>query len=403
MKNISDVQNSGFCCGCGGCSNIFKDITMEYDKQGNLRPSTTRGFYGLNSNIYEKICPAINTYELNKNSEGNNHEIWGEYYDLVMGYSTNKKIRHESSSGGGITGILAYLMETNKVDAVIHIGVSKTNPIKNELKISRNLNEIISNAGSRYSPSAPLEKIEEILLEEEKFAFVGKPCDIVALRNYTNLNEVAKRKIKYMISFFCAGTPSIKGTEQILQMHSVDKKNVKSFRYRGEGWPGDTKIVTNEGKEFKMSYDDSWGKILNRYLPKRCKLCPDGIGEAADIVCGDAWFGDENGYPVFEEKEGRSLIISRTLIGKSILKDSIKNGYINISEGLKIEQLKQIQPYQFSRKASLKYRLLAMKLCFKDTPDYDKSILNRAGVHISSKEKLKSFLGTFRRVIQGKL
>lgn len=404
MENIKDVQKSDFCSGCGCCSNIYKNIHMEYNKDGNLRPNLKKYFESNELNkIYKQVCPGINTFEVYRKSETDINELWGNFNSLVTGYSCNEKIRYEASSGGAITGILSYLLENNIVDGVIHIGVSESDPIKNELKISQNINDLIANSGSRYAPSAPLEKIEELLIKGNKFAFVGKPCDVVALKNYMKFNDGVKDKIKYTLSFFCAGVPSIKGTEKILQIHSVNKKNVKSFRYRGEGWPGYTKIVTNEGKEFKMRYDDSWGKILNRHLPKRCKLCPDGIGEAADIVCGDAWFGDENGYPMFEEKEGRSLIISRTLTGKSILKDAMENRYINISEDLKIEQLKQIQPYQFSRKASLKYRLLAMKLCFKDTPDYDKPILNRASLHIDRKEKLKSFIGTFRRAIKGKL
>lgn len=51
-----------------------------------------------------------------------------------------------------------------------------------------------------------------------------------------------------------------------------------------------------------MSYNESWGNILGKYLQKRCKICPDGIGEFADIVCADAWHGDKSGYPNFEEK-----------------------------------------------------------------------------------------------------
>lgn len=405
MNSIKEVQNSDLCCGCGCCTNIYPELVMKYNKDGNLRPICNNKSIELlkESDIYSRSCPAINTYELDQLECKNTHEIWGSYYDLVTGYSTNEVIRYSGSSGGSITAILTYLIENKVIDGVIHVGVSDTDPLKNEIKISRTSKELIINAGSRYSPSAPLEKILEKLETGESFAFVGKPCDVLGLRNYSKVNPVIKSKIKYMIAFFCAGVPSIEGTYKILNIHGVDKDNVESFRYRGEGWPGYTRIVTKSNNEYRMTYDDSWGKVLNRHLPKRCKLCPDGIGEAADLVCGDAWFGDENGYPVFEEQEGRSLIISRTCNGQELLNKIVNANYLDISDNIKIEQLKLIQPFQFSRKATLKYRLLAMKLCRKDISNYDIKNLNMASKNVSPKEKLKTFLGTLKRVLNNRL
>jgi coenzyme F420 hydrogenase subunit beta len=37
-----------------------------------------------------------------------------------------------------------------------------------------------------------------------------------------------------------------------------------------------------------MSYADSWGGILSRHVQFRCKICPDGTGGFADVVCADA-------------------------------------------------------------------------------------------------------------------
>jgi len=404
MNTIREVQDSDLCCGCGCCTNIYPELVMKYNHDGNLRPCSDKSIESFkDSDIYIKSCPAINTYELNKSEAKNKHEVWGSYYNLTTGFSRNEEIRYRGSSGGGITTILTYLIENKIVDGVIHIGVSDSNPLKNEIKISRTIQDVVSNSGSRYSPSSPIENILEKLETGEKFAFVGKPCDVLGLRNYSKINPVVKDKVKYMIAFFCAGVPSIEGTYKILSMNGVDKENVENFRYRGEGWPGYTKILTKYGEEYKMTYDDSWGKVLNRHLQKRCKLCPDGIGEASDIVCGDAWFGDENGYPIFEEQEGRSLIISRTIEGEKLLNDVVNAKYLEISDSLKVEQLKLIQPFQFSRKATLKYRLLAMKLCRKDISNYDSKNLTRASKNVSYKVKLKAFFGTFSRVMNNRL
>ena len=88
-----------------------------------------------------------------------------------------------------------------------------------------------------------------------------------------------------------------------------------SFRYRGDGWPGFATVRLKDGREARMSYAESWGGILTNYVQFRCRISPDGTGGFADIACGDAWYADAKGYPLFEEAEGRSLIVSRTRQG----------------------------------------------------------------------------------------
>ena len=74
-------------------------------------------------------------------------------------------------------------------------------------------------------------------------------------------------------------------------------------------------IEFKDGRVFDLTYDAAW---YSRNVPWkydmqfRCKICPDGVGGAADVVCADAWECDEAGYPLFDERDGSSLILSRT-------------------------------------------------------------------------------------------
>jgi len=72
-----------------------------------------------------------------------------------------------------------------------------------------------------------------------------------------------------------------------------------------------------------MWYHDSWGKILSKEVQFRCKISPDAVGSAANILCADAWYGDEKGYPSFAEQAGRSLVMSQTARGDAFLRDAI--------------------------------------------------------------------------------
>src|SRR3712207_7050821 len=69
----------------------------------------------------------------------------------------------------------------------------------------------------------------------------------------------------------------------------------------------------------------------------RCKICPDGTGEFADIVCADAWYG-KDGYPDFAEREGRSLrseehtseLQSRQYLVCRLLLEKTKNIFLHV-------------------------------------------------------------------------
>ena len=140
---------------------------------------------------------------------------------------------------------------------------------------------------------------------------IGKPCDIRVLREYIKENNL-ENTILYLLTFFCAGTPSIDANKKLLNFLNVNKNRIKNLTYRGNGWPGKTTIVQDDGKMYSTEYENSWGNYLGRDLQEICRFCWEGVGEAADISCGDGWYL-ENNRPTFTENLGRNVILARTL------------------------------------------------------------------------------------------
>ncbi|NLE04424.1 MAG: hypothetical protein GX638_06440 [Crenarchaeota archaeon] len=126
------------------------------------------------------------------------------------------------------------------------------------------------------------------------------------------------------IGIFCAGTPSTKGTIDLLKKHDVDLNRISQLRYRGLGWPGKLSAVSgDDNKEaVSMPYMTAWN-FVNAYWPFRCYLCPDGTSELADISCGDPWYRKEK-----IDKEGFSLVVVRTKRGKEIIDAAISSGAV---------------------------------------------------------------------------
>jgi coenzyme F420 hydrogenase subunit beta len=397
MKSVKDVDQANLCIGCGICEGIAPEnaIKIELGCDGFYHPHVKNQDQEPWDKI-KKICPGVivnQETKLNTKQE----KLWGPIAASWVGYSTDEVIRWQASSGGGITGLLQFLLEKSLVTGVIHIGKSLSNPLTNDVYLSRNREDILRNSGSRYAPVSPLISIVKILNDKkEKLAFVGKPCDVAALRAYLKLYPQFEEQIVVLITFMCAGTPSMKGTEALIKAMQVDKENVKEFWYRGRGWPGKATAVDLNLKEFSLTYNESWGSILNKHLHFRCKICPDGMGTMGDITFGDAWV-EENGYPSFEEQEGKSLIIARNNKGKNLIEQAVNQGYLEV-DSYSIDNLEQIQPYQAQRKKLIASRILALRLTGLFYPQFSGFYLRENSLLVSVRENINETLGTLERL-----
>ena len=89
----------------------------------------------------------------------------------------------------------------------------------------------------------------------------------------------------------------------------------------------------------------------------RCKICPDAIGESADIAALDTWSG---GSPE-GENEGFNGVIVRTQRGIDLIKNAMKAGYLEKGDDLSIDDLNEFQPHQVNKKTAVYARHLGMK------------------------------------------
>lgn len=195
--------------------------------------------------------------------------------------------------------------------------------------------EYISTAYSRkfaglYETLDPLSSISELDVNK-KYAFIGKPCDVTVLKNFQKLNPIIAEMIPITMSFFCAGLPSIDAQKKLLEEMGCNSR-VVSLRYRGNGWPGYATANLENGKQCKIDYNTSWGKILGRDIMKMCRFCLDGIGEMTDIACCDAWYLTEDNKPNFTEADGRNGIICRSNQGVEIVQEASALGKLVVTE-----------------------------------------------------------------------
>lgn len=393
---LAEIVDNGLCLGCGACVSALgrTDVVMALNEAGYLRPSTGAE---LSANEHETLKAVCVGESIGHDQRDADYDpLWGPIKRLGTGYATDPEVRHRGSSGGVISAIAIGLVESGEVDFVVTTGPDPKDPIGNDTDARHDRDAILLTAGSRYAPSSPLAGIAGHLATGKRFAFVGKPCDVAALRRMAKRDPRIDVQVPYMIAFFCAGVPSRIGTMKVLEKLGVVYENLVAFRYRGDGWPGLTRASMKNGEAKTMDYNSSWGSVLNRHLQFRCKICPDGTGEFADIACADAWYGAD-GYPDFAEREGRSLVVVRTEAGKALVASLEEAGRIKV-DSLEVAEIAKMQPYQVHRKRHVLARISAMWLLRRKGPHYSGLELGKTTRQASLASQLRDFIGTARRL-----
>lgn len=400
---LARVMRGRLCAGCGGCAAVAPaKIGMALAPPGYLRPVQRAPLTDDEERTVAAICPGL---RLEQAAEGRpegrtDDPIWGPHLGVWTGHATDPALRHAASSGGALSALLVHLLETGAVEFVLQTAADPGNPLGNRTVISRTAAEVMAAAGSRYAPSAPLAGIEAHLGQGRRFAFVGKPCDVGALRAMARRDSRIDACIPVMLSFFCAGVPAQSGAEAVLEHLGAPPGEVAAFRYRGNGWPGSAVASLRDGSERAMSYHDSWGRILSKHVQFRCKICPDGTGGLSDLVCADAWECDEQGYPLFDEAPGISLVLARTARGRSLLEAATAAGRLEIAP-FPLEGIAAMQPGQRNRKSMLAARLAALRLLGRPAPRYRGFRLLAAARRGEIAGLARNLVGTARRVLRG--
>ncbi|MFG0293274.1 MAG: Coenzyme F420 hydrogenase/dehydrogenase, beta subunit C-terminal domain, partial [Phycisphaerales bacterium JB050] len=327
---------------------------------------------------------------------------WGPVYEVWEGYATDDVIRHAGSSGGAATALALYCIEQGGMGGALHTGTRSDRPYLNETVYSTDRAALLANTGSRYAPASPCDSLHIIENAGKPSVFIGKPCDAAAVQRARKLRPELDTNLGLVIAFFCAGTPSTRGTLELLKQVGVeDPDQVSSLRYRGNGWPGMWTVswTDPDGTERveQRTYAESW-HFLQKYRQWRCYICPDHTGEFADIAVGDPWY-----RPVEPGEAGKSLIVARTKRGREIIHAAAKAGYI-VLESKDASLLPRSQPNLLNTRGGLWARLKTLRLFGAAVPTFEGFELRRFWrSELTLKEKARSFTGTAKRVFKKRL
>jgi len=339
------IVKGGYCSGCGVCAYKYPDtFKIELNKYGLYRPILNEN--GNNIANLDSLCPfsgkSLNETELADSLFGDKgleyNSVIGYYSDLYAGYVKDTGYRTRGSSGGITTWILEKLLEEKLIDGVIHAAdVERTNnTIPKAIvgySLSFSVEEVLSKGKSKYYPVEMSNILADVKnnYPDKKFALVGIPCFVKAVRLLQNEDKELKNQIPFLIGLVCGHLKSTgfaksfawqsgispDSLTKIDFRYSEGEHNANEYFVRTEGLDINTKEPKVRIRQNKTFFGYLWGEGFFKY--KSCDYCDDVFAETADITFGDAWLPQ-----YVSDKLGTNVLIVRNSQVRQIL-DKYKN------------------------------------------------------------------------------
>lgn len=262
-----------------------------------------------------------------------------------VGYNNNHEVRFAATSGGVGSAIIKYLFEKQIIDGAISFTFDKTDK-KFASQIVYSYNDY-SLSGSIYHEIDIIRFLKDADIENRSLAVFCLPCQTRAVRKI--LYDKGCNTI--ILGLTCSSQQTYEATEYLFKRLGINKDSVKSFQYRGNGWPGGIGIALNDKTEnIRVPNNGSiWTRIFHSrlFIRKKCWHCIDTLNSSCDILLADPWLKEY----IENEKTGQTLFSAYTESGKRIIENAIEDGFITAT-AVDNSVLEQSQKGTIERKKS---------------------------------------------------
>ncbi len=401
------IVEQGLCIGCGLCQAVAGPdrVSVTKSSSGYLHPVVVGPLDHNTVDVIYDVCPGTRVDGLPEHliaADTKIDNVWGPWRRIVRAWATDPEVRFEGSTGGVLTALGQYLLSSGRVEMVLHVKASTSEPTFGEPVLSFTEADVLAGAGSRYGPTAPLLSITEALDRSLTMAFVGKPCDIAALRNFARHDERVDQLVRYWLTPVCGGFGAPSVTDKFVRTLGIEPEALTDFRYRGRGCPGPTVATTAEGSK-ERHYLDYWGEDSTSWsLPWRCRICPDGIGDSADLAVSDTWPGGSPTRQASADDLGTNAVVARTVAGQVLLEAAAADGAVTIEYDITPDDMSIYQPHQMHKKYAVDARFKALGDAGRIVPRTDRLRLAELAAEMPVSINDYQRQGTARRLAEGK-
>jgi coenzyme F420 hydrogenase subunit beta len=379
---FATVVANGCCIGCGACAAFDSGIRIKLDDYGRYVAAREPNDAPL-SPAAARVCPFADggpdEDELARKVFGHAKSFEphiGFHEATYAGWVVESDFRAQGSSGGLASWVLVELLDRGVVDYVVHVApqpvASNGGPLF-RFAISSTAEEVRAKAKSRYYPVEMSGVITEMLQRPGRYAVVGIPCFIKALRLACRESTALKKRVLFTVGIVCGHLKSTAFAEMFAWQCGVAPSELRGidFRTKLPIPPAYSYAVTVTGERHGQTFTikkpvsellgTNWGHGFFKY--KACDFCDDVVGETADISIGDAWLPE-----YVSDCAGTNVVVVRAPALHAILSEAVSQGRLHL-DSISVEKVVESQAGGFRhRREGLAYRLAVEDLAGRWRP-----------------------------------
>lgn len=250
----------------------------------------------------------------------------GSFNSCHAGYSASSGVRANASSGGIVSSILIYLLETQRIDgAVVSRLSTKSSGLQPETIIATTAREIMDYAGSVYVDIPVLKTLRKLPDFKGKVAFVGLPCHLKAIEVMCRKNKVLQDQIAYKIGLFCGNNVRLTLYKRLFRERNIDESKVLRVSFKRQHFTGVMHVSMKNSDDIQIPFNHfNVYRMLGFHLKRSCIHCTDHTAERADFSVGDIFTKEYKA-----KKIKHSAVILRNRSSEVIFKELMIKGLIN--------------------------------------------------------------------------
>lgn len=340
--NPGSIAASGLCIGCGACAGLQSpdEAVMAWDGYGELKPRAASDRPSAGSRMFAAICPfspeardetAIAAAAFP--DAAIDHPLVGRFEAAYVGHAEEDGFRLSGSSGGMVSWVAAELVRRKLVDGIAHVApLDGTGGPLFGYRVSRTIDEVRRGAKSRYHPVHLADVLREIRARPGRYAIVGVPCFVKAIRLLGTQDPVLRKRIPFTLGLFCGHMKSSRFVDSFAWQMGVSRDAVARVEYRlkNPDRPANwytAHLTLADGravwKDWWHLADGDWGAGF--FQNAACNYCDDVVAETADIAFGDAWV-----EPYSSDGRGTNVVIVRSPLFHRMVETARQEGRLTL-------------------------------------------------------------------------
>ena len=203
--------------------------------------------------------------------------------EVYLARSTDKRTLARAEHGGVVTSLLAFMLGSGVVDAVLAIKARNGNRYEGVPTLITDPKDVIETAGSLHCASPNIARCLKTYLDGAigmKVAVTGKPCDIRAIVELATRKQIARENV-ILVGLNCTGTlPPAAAKRMSREAFGVDPDEVR----REDIEDGRLTLTLQDGTEVSRDLDELESAGYGRR--ENCQRCDVHIPIMADLACG---------------------------------------------------------------------------------------------------------------------